>query len=233
MDVTLAIPAYNEESHIRDTVEEAEETLHNLEIIDSHEIIISESCSKDGTKDICRDLEKNYGSITYLDLKDLRGKGRAIEKAFQGSDNEYFLFADADGATSTDEFQPMLLSLKYYDIVIGSRKSSSVDMGLIRGIASKLYNFIVKILFKSDFDYHQCGFKGFRRSEVKSLLGDLESHHWFWDTELIIKAQSYDKNIKSLEISWEEKGDSEVNLISDGFYFSRKLIELRKKQWMN
>ena len=54
-----------------------------------------------------------------------------------------------------------------------------------------------------------------------------------WDTELIIKAHSYDKNIKSLEISWEEKVDSGFNLISDGFYFSRKLVELRLKQWMN
>ena len=233
MDVTLAIPAYNEESHIRETVEEAEETLRDLDIINSHEIIISESCSTDGTKDICKDLESDYASITYLDLKGLRGKGRAIEKAFKNSDNEYFFFTDADGATSTDEFQPMLQSLREHEIVIGSRKSSDVNVNTIRDIASNLFNYSVKILFLSNIEDHQCGFKGFRRSKVEDLMNDLESHHWFWDTELIIKAQGYDKEIESLEIDWEEKGDSEVNLISDGFYFSRKLVELRIKQWMN
>lgn len=233
MDVTLTIPAQNEESYIEETVEGAERTLSSIEIVNSHEIIISEGGSTDDTKSICRNLEETYSSIKHLDLKDLQGKGRAIEEAFKDSDNEYFLFADADGATSTDEFRPMLESLKHHDIVVGSRKSPEVEIGILRGIASNLFNYGVNLLFSSNINDHQCGFKGFRRGEVEELIDDLESEHWFWDTELIIKAQSYGKDINTLNIDWEEKGDSEVNLISDGFYFSRKLLELRIKQWIN
>jgi len=233
MNVTLAIPAQDEESFIEETVEGAEKTLSTIDLINSYEIIISEGGSTDNTKSICRNLDETSSSIKYLDLEDLQGKGRAIEEAFKNSDNEYFLFIDADGAISTDEFRPMLESLKFYDIVIGSRKSPEVDIGILRGIASNLFNYGVNFLFSSNIDDHQCGFKGFRRSEVKDILNDLESQHWFWDTELIIKAQSYGKDIETLEIEWEEKGDSKVDLISDGFYFSRKLVELRIRKWSN
>lgn len=233
MDVTLAIPAYNEKTYIRETVEDAVKKLDDLEIVDLFEIIIAESGSTDGTTEICRDLSKEYSSVRHLDLGDLKGKGRAVEEAFKDSSNEYFFFMDADGATSIEEFKPMLESLRNHDLVVGSRKSSEADRDIIRDFASNMFNYSVKFLFLSGIDDHQCGFKGLRRSEVENLVDDLDSQHWFWDTELLVKAQSKDKDIETLEIDWEEKEDSEVDVISDGFYFSRKLLELRIEQWID
>jgi len=233
MDVTLAIPAYNEETHLRSTVEEARKALEDIHMVDNFEIIISESSSTDGTTEICRDLEERFSKVHHLELEELRGKGRAVEEVFKNSNKEYFFFMDADGATSTEEFKPMLESLKENEIVVGSRKSNEADRDIVRGVASNFFNYSVKLLFLSELDDHQCGFKGLRRSKVEDLVEDLEAQHWFWDTELLVKAQNQGKDIDTLQIIWEEKDDSEVDIISDSFYFSKKLIKLRIKQWMN
>ncbi len=233
MEVTVAIPAYNEEKCLRRTVENVDKELQRLDEVESFDIIISEGGSKDSTSEIAEGLQEEFDNVRYLDLGGRSGKGKAVEEAFKASDKEYFVFMDADGATAAGELEYMIGKLENSDVVVGSRKNDEVDRDFFRDLASNVFNYSVRALFFSDLSDHQCGFKGFRREAVEDLFNQVESKHWFWDTEFLVKAQERDLALEILPVEWEEKDDSEIDIISDGLYFSRKLAELRVKQWMN
>lgn len=230
MDLTVGIPAYNEKGYLAETVRDVRDTLRSQDC--EFDIVIAEGGSEDGTQKIAEDLEQDIPEVKYLQLGERTGKGRAVEEAFEFSERDFFVFMDADGATAADQLPEMLEELQDHDIVVGSR-AEDAERDLGRELASRMFNLGVRFLFVSGFRDHQCGFKGFRREKVRGLIDSIESEHWFWDTELLVKAQNRDLDIGVLPVEWEEKGDSEVDVFSDGVYFSRKLVELRMKQWMN
>ena len=230
MSTTVAIPAYNEESFLSETVKDILEVLRDKNT--GFEIIISEGGSDDGTSDQARTLQERHEEVKYLDLEHRRGKGEAIEEAFKASKRDYFIFMDADGATAPEHLPEMIEKLETYDIVTGVRRDRA-ERDSERKIASKAFNYTVRVLFSTDLSDHQCGFKGFRSEILEELIGSIESRHWFWDTELLVKAREKDLDIGVLEIDWEEKGGSKINVMRDGIYFSHKLLELRVKQWID
>ncbi|MFB6116843.1 MAG: glycosyltransferase [Candidatus Nanosalina sp.] len=229
MDVSVAIPAYNERGYLNETVRDVRRTLEQQDC--SFDIIISEGGSGDGTQKVAEDLEEELPEVEYLRLEERTGKGKAVEKAFRFSERDFFVFMDADGATAADQLPEMLEELQEHDIVIGSR-AEDAERDLGRKLASKMFNLGVRSLFFTGFSDHQCGFKGFRTEKVDDLIDSFESEHWFWDTELLVKARKKGLEVGVLPVEWEEKGDSEVDVFSDGVYFSRKLVELRMREWM-
>ena len=64
----------------------------------------------------------------------------------------------------------------------------------LRKIISIIYNLFLRLYFGSRINDHQCGFKAFKREHVIKLLDEMgydKSLHrgWFWDAELLIRAQ--------------------------------------------
>jgi len=51
---------------------------------------------------------------------------------------------------------------------------------------------------------HQCGFKAFRRERLLSLLPEVRDTHWFWDTEVLVRAQRKGYSIKEFPVRWRE-----------------------------
>ncbi len=58
-----------------------------------------------------------------------------------------------------------------------------------REIASRSYNFLVRFFLGSRVFDHQCGFKGFNKEYILPVLPAIHSNHWFWDTEILVRAQ--------------------------------------------
>jgi hypothetical protein len=49
---------------------------------------------------------------------------------------------------------------------------------------------------------HQCGFKAFNKERILPLLPAIRSNHWFWDTEILVRAQRLDYRIIELPVRW-------------------------------
>ena len=65
---------------------------------------------------------------------------------------------------------------------------SKAERTFSRSISSKTYNFLVRHMLGSKLRDHQCGFKAFKREPLMSLLDKVEATHWFWDTEIMVRA---------------------------------------------
>ena len=73
---------------------------------------------------------------------------------------------------------------------------------------------------------HQCGFKSFKRQPLFSLLDEVEATHWFWDTEIMVRAQHRGFKIKEIAVDWKSGKDTKVNIAKDSYRMFRQIMSL-------
>ncbi len=86
-----------------------------------------------------------------------------------------------------------------------------------RDVASRGFNGLTRFFLRSDLRDHQCGFKAFDRDALFDVLSNVEDNHWFWDTEVLVRAQRKGYRIKEFSVDWTPKGDTKVDLVRDVF----------------
>jgi glycosyltransferase AglD len=212
--VTIILPAYNEGAILRRNVVKLDGMLQG--ILDDFEIIISEDGSTDGTGDIAKSLEN--GRIRVLRSEKRLGKGAAIRRAAGQSKGGIVIFMDADLASNPQHVRELVgLMENGADIVIGSRylRDSRSSRNAVRFVASRSYNWLVRAALGSKLSDHQCGFKAFRKERVLPVIEQVEDEKWFWDTELLVRAQKKGLVIKEIPIEWKEAKGSKFRLLRD------------------
>ncbi|MFQ3274955.1 MAG: glycosyltransferase involved in cell wall biosynthesis [Candidatus Nanohaloarchaea archaeon] len=157
------------------------------------------------------------------------GKGYAVEKGIRESKFRKVGFMDADLATDIEHTREAAEKLEDYSFVIGSRTGEGAKRAFSRQVPSLIFNKLLKLVFSSDIEDHQCGFKFFNKSEVESVMSKVENKHFFWDAELLVRAQREDISVYELEVRWQESGDSNVNVVLDGLKFLKEIIRLKKE----
>jgi hypothetical protein len=95
-----------------------------------------------------------------------------------------------------------------------------------RGIPSRGYNLLVRTVLRSGLRDHQCGFKALSREAFETLHADVEDDHWFWDTELLVRAQRDGLDVAEFPVDWEPKGDTKVDLVRDIFGMGSQILRL-------
>ncbi|TRZ91789.1 MAG: glycosyltransferase family 2 protein [Methanosarcinales archaeon] len=227
VDISIVLPAYNEASRIEATVERTASALR--EISPSFEIIIAEDGSKDGTDKISETLAKKHDYVVHIHSIERQGRGRALNRAFKASKGDILGYIDVDLATDMKHLKEMIQYIRDgYDFATGSRMlpQSNVKRPLKRGFASKGFNFLTRFMLGSKLYDHQCGFKAFRRASLFKLLDDVKDTHWFWDTELYVRAQRAGFRVMEFPVEWKHGGTTKVNLIKDVFGMGSQIFRL-------
>ncbi|MEM4389992.1 MAG: glycosyltransferase [Candidatus Micrarchaeia archaeon] len=227
--VTLVLPVYNEEHALEHAVRSLKKEARKLNR--PFEIIIAEDGSVDGTYRVAKRLAR--GNIRMLHSRKRLGRGAALSRAIEKADSDIVAYIDVDLASSLAGLRRLVRSVeKGAAISTGSRMlpGAAVKRSAMREIASRAYNLLVRLLFGSRIHDHQCGFKAFRRSAVLPLLEEVEDRHWFWDTELLVRAQANGLRVDEFPITWKEGKGSKVRLWADVTYMLGRLIALRFKK---
>ena len=230
MKFTLIIPTYNEEKIIEKSIIKLENFLEKNKI--KTEIIISDGLSEDNTLKISKTLKKRYTNLEIIENDNRTKKGKSIEEAIKKSKSNFIIFMDADLSVNLKYLSKTIDYLKQdYDIAIGSRfdKDSKVKRNFIRILISSIYSCMIRGLFGLKIKDYQCGFKGFNRKKIIPLFEKIENKGFFWDTELIIRANAQGLKIKEFGVQWEETRNSNINVIATSLSFLKSLILLRLK----
>jgi glycosyltransferase involved in cell wall biosynthesis len=229
--VSLVLPAYNEAEGLKDTVAQVADALQK--ITPTFEIVIAEDGSTDGTDKIAEALAKMYPYVKHLHSNDRLGRGKALNRAFKLSKGEILAYIDVDLATDLKHLAELINAIKEegYDFSTGSRmlKESDVERSVTRLIASKGFNLVTGLLLKSELKDHQCGFKAFKKGSLFDLLDDVKDNHWFWDTELLVRAQRKGYSVKEFPVRWRSGRNTKVDLKRDILEMGAQIIRLRKE----
>ncbi len=219
VEVSVVLPAYNEEETIEGTVSVTLETLGSFLPAGSYEVIVAEDGCEDRTPEIADRLAREHDTVRHVHSDERLGRGGALEHAFRESHGATLVYFDTDLATDMDHLEELVESVRSgaYDLATGSRwlPDSEADRPAKRGVPSLGYNRLVRLVLRSDLQDHQCGFKAFDREVLFSLLEDVEDDHWFWDTEVLVRAQRAGYEVREFPVDWETKTDSKVNIVRD------------------
>lgn len=227
IEVSLIFPAYNEAEGLEKAVYKAMDVLK--EISSSYEIIIAEDGSTDGTDRIASKLSREHPHVLHIHSDQRLGRGLALKNATKSSRGQIIAYSDVDLATDMKYLKKLVESLKEgYDIAIGSRMlpESKVSRTFSRKLASKSYNFIVRKILGSKIRDHQCGFKAYKREPLLKILEDTEATHWFWDTEMLVRASLKGYRIKEIPVEWKSGRETKVHLFKDSLSMGWQILKL-------
>ncbi len=228
VEVSVVLPAYNEAETIEETVTVTLQTLAEFLPTHSYEVIVAEDGCEDDTPAIASRLADDDDRVRHVHSDDRLGRGGALEYAFRAADGETLVYFDTDLATDMKHLEELVESVRSdgYDFATGSRwvPGQQADRPAKRGIPSRGYNGLVRLFLRSELLDHQCGFKAFDREALFSLIEAVEDEHWFWDTEVLVRAQKEGYRVKEFPVEWTPKGDSKVDLVRDVFGMGSQIL---------
>jgi glycosyltransferase involved in cell wall biosynthesis len=226
-EVAIILPAYNEAKRLEKTVERVAGEMSGMAI--PYEIIIAEDGSKDGTDAIAAQLAQQNPMVRHIHSAERSGRGRALNRSFAATDADIVIYCDVDLATDTKHIRQLIDAIRGgCDVATGSRlmKDSDVKRPFNREFASRGYNYLVRFMLRSKIYDHQCGFKAFNHKTITPLLTEVKDTHWFWDTELLVRAQRKGMKVYEFPVHWRHGGATTVNLKRDVLYMGSRIFRL-------
>lgn len=197
LDVSLILPAYNEEGAIADVIKKAAGALDGLG--SSYEIIVVDDGSTDATAGRVRGLIAS-GSRMRLYLAAHRvnkGLTAALLTGFRQARGEAVIFLCADLQSDPEEDIPKLLAElnKGYDIVVGWRQGRRENKVFL----SRVYNFVCARLF--GLRLHDMNWiKAFRRQVLEDI--ELRSD---WHRFILMLAAHRGYRITEVKTNWRPR----------------------------
>jgi glycosyltransferase involved in cell wall biosynthesis len=204
-EVSIVVPALNEEITIGEFVEWCQEGLRLAGI--SGEILIVDS-STDQTPQIA--LAK--GARVLKTPK--RGLGQAYKDAIPFIRGEFVILGDCDLTYDFRELLPFVDSYKAgSEFVMGSRFKGEIESGampaLHRYFGTPLTTWILNSIYGSKFSDIHCGMRGISLSALKRM--ELTSSSWEYASEMVLKATRMGLKIDEVPVSFYKDRDGRLS----------------------
>ncbi|MCX5829846.1 MAG: glycosyltransferase family 2 protein [Deltaproteobacteria bacterium] len=213
MYISIIIPAYNEETRIRKTLNNVIDYLNQKEY--SSEIIVVSDGSVDNTKLIVQSFQDKYQNLVFIEYFPNKGKGFAVKQGMAIAKGRFRLFMDADYAVPIEYMTTFLSLINYnYDIVIGSRglKQSQIEahQPFIRESAAKIFGLIQRVILRLPIIDTQCGFKLFTKEAAEFLFPKITFDCAYFDAELLYIAYHNKMQIGEIGVRWRHDGETRL-----------------------
>ena len=213
--VDVVVPVYNEAASLTRQVRRLHDLLATSLPL-SWRIVIADNGSTDETPRLADRLAAELPGVAVLHLA-AKGRGRALREAWTRSDAHVVAYTDVDLSTDLAALYPLVASVLsgYAEIAVGSRllPGSRTTRGLKRELISRAYNRLLHVLLGARFRDAQCGFKAVRRDVAVALVPEVADQGWFFDTELLVRAQRHGLRIVELPVEWTDDPDSRVDIV--------------------
>jgi len=225
MDISIVIPALNEEGIVGKTVKSIPLTELKEKGLEA-EIVVVDNASTDNTAQEATDA----GARVVREEK--RGYGNAYLRGFKEAKGDVIVMGDADGTyplNTTYEFvQPLLTG--DYDMVMGSRLKGDIQKGampaLHRYVGNPFLTWLLNALFKAGVSDAHCGMRAIRREALDKLK--LQSSGMEFASEMIIEAAREKLKIAEIPITYyPREGDSKLSSFADGWRHLRFMMLYR------
>src|SRR2546422_3605767 len=158
--LSVIVPAFNEEGCICRCVEELSEAMQKAGC--SAEIIVVNDGSTDGTLSAVRSMQADFTSLRVLTFSRNYGKTSALREGVKAAKGSAIAFFDADLQYDPADLVSLVSELgNGTDVVTGLREYRHYHP--TRTIFSKLYNRLLRFVFRLEVSDSNCGMKVFRR----------------------------------------------------------------------
>jgi len=232
-EISIVIPAYNEEKRLDRTLARIREYLATAQPPHANtEIIVVNDGSTDATAQVVRRWMQNIPCLRLVENPGNRGKGYTVRHGMLEAHGNVALFTDADLSSPIEESQKLLAAIHAgNDVAIGSR---AVDRTLIavhqsrfREVAGMIFNGFVRLITGLRFHDTQCGFKAFVRERSRIVFEQQRIEGFGFDPEILFLAQRHGLRSAEVPVRWAHDDATRVRVFSDSLKMFSDLIAIR------
>jgi dolichyl-phosphate beta-glucosyltransferase len=230
-DLSVIIPAYNEELRLEPTVRDAVAYFRSTGR--PFELIVVDDGSRDDTSALAHRLSEELSEVRLIRLAANHGKGYAVRTGVVNARGRSVLFADADGATPFQEIERLESALaEGAEVAIGSRALEAqgvrVQAKFYRRVIGRTFHALVELLTVRNVKDTQCGFKLFRAPVAHDLFSRMRMNGFSFDVELLVMAGRRGYRVAEVPVNWTHQPGSKVNLTVDSLHMALDLFRIRK-----
>ena len=231
--LSVVIPAYNEEQRLPRTVEEIERYLDGQKI--DYELILVDDGSADGTRQVMDAAAARNAKVRIEALPHNRGKGGALAAGVAVARGDEVLVTDADLSTPIEELENLEAALKAgAGVAIASRaiKGSRIEIPqpVYRVMMGKVFNLIVQVVLLPGIWDTQCGFKLFRADVAHPVFAALTTDGFGYDPEVLYLAKRRGVKIAEVPVVWRHSAPTKVMAWRSSFDMFKHVVRVRFKR---
>ncbi|MBI5365517.1 MAG: glycosyltransferase family 2 protein [Planctomycetes bacterium] len=227
-ELSVIIPAYNEEENLPPTIEVVRAALAAAGIL--HEFLVVDDGSRDRTREVTRELAARWGGIRLIEHGVNRGPGSGIPTGLAQARGEYIIFIPADLAIEPADLAKFVAAGRAgADVVVGLR-SDRRDYSPARKLVSHVNIFLIQVLFNlriRQFNYIHL----YRRKIFERIT--IESRGVFLTAEVVIKARDLGYRLTEVEARYvpRERGEASCGKPSVIWQTVRDLFGFLARRW--
>jgi dolichyl-phosphate beta-glucosyltransferase len=228
-DLSIIIPAYNEESRLPATLERIAAYLQTSGL--EAEVLVVDDGSKDGTAAVAEYFQVKIPLLRVVSNGVNRGKGFSVRHGMQEARGSVALFTDADLSAPIEEAGKLIEALEKCDVAIGSRAMDrsliSVHESAFREFAGIIFNKIVRVILWLPFVDTQCGFKAFCRESCKIIFEQQRIERFGFDPELLYLARHHGLRAVEIPVRWGHSPATKVSMLRDSVQMFADVFTIR------
>lgn len=212
MNLSIVVPAHNEQENIADVIEKIE---HNIEI--PFELIVVNDHSIDNTERIIKELSYKYHNIKLIENKLQKGFANAVKAGFNSMAGDMVIPIMADLCDDLSTVKIMFDKINSgYDVVCGCRymKGGGRTGGSkLKGFLSYSAGWSLRYLLGIPTHDIANAFKMYRRQVIESIA--IDSSGFEMSMEIPLKAYYLGFKIGEVPTVWKEreKGKSSFKML--------------------
>lgn len=226
-DLTVVIPAYNEESRLPKTLTDAAAFLNCWGI--DYRVIVVDDGSKDNTAALAADYGPRFSTIRQPN----GGKGSAVRKGLLAATGRVVAFTDADLPYDLESLKSAYETVNSgkADAVFGSRdmtdSASLVERQLLRTLASSVFRGIVTFLVSRQVRDTQCGLKIFSRAAAQAIFSRTKINGFAFDAEAVFLAHCLELRIQKVPVTLINEYASTISLSRNAIPMLLDVVRVR------
>ncbi len=230
-ELSVVIPAYNEEDRIGATLRSLLEALPAR--VSSFELVVVDDGSRDQTAPIVRSFPEPW--VRLVSFPQNRGKGAAVQAGILSSRGRFVFLLDADLPYALDFLDDALARLRSGEVeaVVGARDlpESSRDPSYppVRLIAGRLFSRLVNRLLPLQVFDTQCGFKGFSGDVARAMAAFTQESGYLVDVELLLLLRHWRCRLARRPVRLVNHHGSKVRVVRDSVRMLGSLIRIRRR----
>ncbi len=176
MNISLVIPAFNEEESLSELCSWIDKVLVDHKL--TYEVILIDDGSSDTTWKVYSDLAKTNPNLKGIRFNRNYGKSAALNNGFAKAQGEVVVTMDADLQDSPEELPDLykMITKDGYDLVSGWKKKRFDPLS--KTIPTKLYNWATRKMTGIYLHDFNCGLKAYKNEVVKSVEVYGEMHRY-------------------------------------------------------
>jgi glycosyltransferase involved in cell wall biosynthesis len=231
----LLIPAYNEEARIEPVLRDYAQFFRQNYPGKFQLVVVLNGCT-DNTLGVVQKVAAEFPTVRADEFKQPIGKGGALIEGLKlASQGELIGYVDADGATPPHAFLELVKKMSEADCVVGSRwlPDSVIHQAQTgnRRFASRVFHFIVQLMFGLNIHDTQCGAKVMKREVVEKVHPFLRIADMAFDINLLVAIKRAGFRIREVPTEWTDKAGSKVALASSSLTMFLSVVRVRLIYW--